>query len=90
MKWFSPVALAVAVLAGVTVAPAGDPDVPEKYIKVDEVKTRLDQKTPLTFIDVRPREQYDQSHIRGAVSIPLRELPNRLAEVPRSRAVVLY
>ena len=90
MRWFSPVALAVAVLAGVTVAPADDPDVPEKYIKVDEVKTRLDQKTPLTFIDVRPREQYDQSHIRGAVSIPLRELPNRLAEVPRSRAVVLY
>ncbi len=63
---------------------------PERYIKVDEVKALLDQKKRLTFIDVRPREQYDDLHIRGAVSIPLSQLRDRLAEVPKQASVVLY
>ena len=85
-----PVVLAVATLCWVTAAPADDPEVPEKYIKVDEVKSLLDQKKPVTFIDVRPKEQYDTIHIRGASSIPLEELPARLAEVAKRDIVVLY
>ena len=37
-----------------------------------------------------PEEQYDTIHIRGASSIPLNELPTRLAEAPRRDIVVLY
>jgi len=82
--------LAVATLGWVTVAPADDPEVPEKYIKVDEGKATLDRKKPVTLIDVRPKAQYDIVHIRGAASIPLTVLPSRLAEVPRQNLVVLY
>ena len=85
-----PVVLAVTTLCWVTTAPADDPEVPEKYIKVDEVKAILDQKKPVAFIDVRPKEQYDTIHIRGASSIPLEELPARLAEVAKRDIVVLY
>ena len=85
-----PVLLAVAMLGWVTAAPADDPEVPEKYIKVDEVKALLDRRKPVAFIDVRPKEQYDIVHIRGAASIPLEELPARLAEVARRDIVVLY
>jgi rhodanese-related sulfurtransferase len=90
MKWLLPVGLAVTLLAGVTAAPADDPEVPERYVKVDEVKARLDQKKPVVFVDVRPKEQYDATHIRGALSIPLHELPQRLAEVPKKDVLVLY
>jgi len=90
MRWLLPIGLAATVLAGVTPAPADDPEVPERYIKVDEVKARLDQHKPVVIVDVRPKEQYDATHIRGARSIPLRELPQRLAEVPKTDVLVLY
>ena len=90
MKRLVPVVLAAALLARVTAAPAHDPEVPEKYAKVDEVKALLDQKHPVTFIDVRPKNQYDIIHIRGAVNVPLQELSGRLAEVPKTSFVVLY
>jgi rhodanese-related sulfurtransferase len=90
MKRLVPVALAAALLASVTAAPADDPEVPEKYAKVDEVKALVDQKRPVTFIDVRPKTQYDIIHIRGAVNVPLQELSGRLAEVPKTSFVVLY
>src|SRR5262249_19453822 len=84
------VALVLALLGSVTAAPADDPDVPEKYIKVEEAKALLDQKTRLAFIDVRPREQFDDTHIRGAVNIPYNQLRDHLAEVPTQVPVVLY
>lgn len=44
----------------------------------------------VTLLDVRPAEEYRQRHLTGARSIPLPELPARLAEVPRDREVVAY
>jgi rhodanese-related sulfurtransferase len=44
----------------------------------------------VTVLDVRPVEEYRAGHIPGALSIPLGELKARLAELPRSRAVVAY
>mgnify|MGYP000868871944 CR=1 FL=1 len=41
------------------------------------------------IVDVRPKEAYDQGHIRGAVSIPLGQLRNRLDEIPRDRPVYI-
>ncbi len=41
-------------------------------------------------LDVRPREEYRAGHIPGAVSIPLAELEERLAELPRDREIVAY
>jgi rhodanese-related sulfurtransferase len=83
------VLLAVA-LSWVTAAPADDPDVPERYIKVDEVKALLDMKQAVAFIDVRPREQYDLLHIKGAVSIPLEEVPRRIDQISRQAFTVIY
>ena len=84
------VALGLVVVGWATAAPADDPEVPERYIKVDEARALADQGVPLTFIDVRPLPQYETQHIRGALSVPLRALPHRLAEVPTSVRVILY
>jgi hypothetical protein len=89
MKRILPVLLAAA-LFWVSPAPADDPEVPEKFMSVDEVKALLDQNKPVRFIDVRAKEQFEALHIRGAASIPLRDLPGRVGEVSRQGLVVLY
>ena len=55
----------------------------------DELQ-RLGKTTPLTVLDVRPREEYTAGHIPGAVSIPLDELDARLAELPGDGQIVAY
>lgn len=44
----------------------------------------------VTVLDVRPPEEYAAGHIPGAVSVPLSELEQRLAELPRDREIVAY
>ncbi len=44
----------------------------------------------VTVLDVRPEEEYQAGHIAGAISIPLKELEERLAEIPNDRDVVAY
>jgi rhodanese-related sulfurtransferase/DNA-binding MarR family transcriptional regulator len=44
----------------------------------------------VTVLDVRPREEYQAGHIPGAISVPLDELEQHLAELPRGREVVAY
>ncbi|HEX9728222.1 MAG TPA: metalloregulator ArsR/SmtB family transcription factor [Gemmatimonadales bacterium] len=44
----------------------------------------------VTLLDVRPPEEFHTAHIPGAISIPLAELPARLAELPTDRTVVAY
>jgi len=81
---------ALATLGWGATAPADDPEVPEKYIKVAEAKALVDQNKRVSFIDVRPRDHYEQGHIKGAQNIPLGDLSRRLAEVPKQVPVVLY
>ena len=52
--------LVAAALFWVSPAPADDPEVPEKYISVEQVNALLEQKKPVTFIDVRPKDQFDE------------------------------
>jgi rhodanese-related sulfurtransferase len=90
MRRFVPVLLGAIALAWVSAAPADDPDVPERYMKVDEVKALLDLRQTVRFIDVRPREQYELLHIKGAVSIPLEEMRRRIGEISRQDLTVVY
>ena len=42
------------------------------------------------FLDVRDPESYTQSHIAGAISIPLEELPARMGELNSSDWIITY
>jgi rhodanese-related sulfurtransferase/DNA-binding transcriptional ArsR family regulator len=44
----------------------------------------------VTVIDVRPHEEYAAGHIPAAVSVPLDELADHLAELPDNRDIVAY
>jgi hypothetical protein len=71
-------------------APAGDPEVPLRFVPVDELKAHLDRKQPVDLIDVRTWDEYVKRHIPGARSMPLRAVPNRLQEIRKTGLVVLY
>ena len=44
----------------------------------------------ILVLDVRPIEEYRAGHIKGALSIPLRELKKRISELPPHSKVVAY
>jgi hypothetical protein len=82
-------ALATLLLLGAA-PPAGTPEYPVSYIGVVELKSLLDRGVQADIIDVRTRPEFDKLRIKGARLIPLRDLPNRTAEIPRNRLVVFY
>ena len=44
----------------------------------------------VVILDVRPEDEYGLGHLPGALNIPLRQLEQRLAELPRKRQIVAY
>lgn len=87
-KLLTLVVMAALLLAAA--APAAPPDYPVSFIGVDELKRLVDGGAAVTIIDVRTPPEFEQLHIKRARSIPLRALPGRLREVPRTQLVVFY
>ena len=82
--------LAGAVLLGAA-APASPPDYPVQFMSVDELKAMLDRGTKVQVIDVRGQAEYEETHIRGAQSVPLRTVEQRARrEISKSIPVVFY
>ena len=44
----------------------------------------------VVVIDVRPTNEYRAAHISDAVSVPLRDLTRRFADLPRDKTIVAY
>jgi rhodanese-related sulfurtransferase/DNA-binding transcriptional ArsR family regulator len=44
----------------------------------------------VVILDVRPEDEYGLGHLPGALNIPLRQLKQRLSELPRKREVIAY
>lgn len=58
-------------------------------LKGDALAERL-REGAVTLLDVRPEEEYRAGHLPGALSVPLAELTERLAELPRDREILAY
>jgi len=79
----------LAELPGVARAYLGELDELEP-IDRDELARRIDAGT-VVLIDVRPREEFVQGHIAGAVSVPLAELEAWARDnAPRRKPIVAY
>ena len=86
-------AVVVVIAAGVLLlgaAQASPPDYPVNYIKVDELKARLDGGARADIIDVRHWPEYETMHIKGARSMPVRSITERSTEISKTGLVVLY
>jgi rhodanese-related sulfurtransferase len=60
-----------------------------RTITRDELRARL-RDGDVVVLDVRPEAEYTAGHIRGAISIPLRDLKSRLGDIPDGADVVAY
>lgn len=58
-------------------------------VTLSELKDRM-EKGEVLLLDVRPKEEYDEAHIPGAVSIPIEELREKLSSLPTNCDVVAY
>ena len=83
-----PVVAAAVLLIGA--APAAPPDYPVTFIKVDELKVQLDRGARADIIDVRHWPEYEELHIKGARSMPLRIVGERSKEISKTGLVVFY
>jgi len=48
------------------------------------------RKGDVTVLDVRPREEFEAGHLPGALCVPLPELKDKLAGLPKKKTVVAY
>ncbi len=52
-------------------------------------KAQIDAIRPF-ILDVREASEYKGGYIPGAVNIPIRELPAKLAQVPKDKPILIY
>ncbi|MBI3979420.1 MAG: rhodanese-like domain-containing protein [Chloroflexi bacterium] len=62
---------------------------PTPLIRLEEAKAHLDAGDAI-FVDTRPREEYEQSHVPSALLMPITEVPRRYQELPRDRLIITY
>lgn len=85
------IAALLMVLCGV--AQAEKSKAPYKVVTTVELKAMIDSKTPgLVVIDARGAEEYQEVHIRNAVSVPLPALEKNatLLNFPKNAKLVFY
>lgn len=58
-------------------------------IPADELIERVKQDL-VTVLDVRPKEEFEAGHVRGAINIPIEELEEHLKQFNPSQEIVAY
>ncbi len=86
----SVILLSLAAALGLANGTARGQEVQLPLIKATDTHRWLVKGAPVVLVDVRTPEEYRARHIKGAVSIPLSEIPARASEIPRQGLVVLY
>ena len=61
----------------------------ERDITPHELSEKLASGTDIVLIDVREPYEWNAGHIEGAKHIPMNQIPQRLAEIPKDREVVM-
>ena len=68
----------------------GDPFAAIPRIKVDDLAKAMKEEK-VVVVDIREAEDYEEEHIKGAVSIPLEEIRERgPKELPTAKLIVTY
>jgi rhodanese-related sulfurtransferase len=63
-----------------------------RALSVAEIRTILERGEPVTFIDSRTPIAWASSKlkIRGAIRVPIDEVPQHLDTIPRGQQLVVY
>jgi rhodanese-related sulfurtransferase len=81
--------LAAAILVP-AIAPAAEKEF--RVVSTAELKSLMDEKKAFVLVDTRTSEEFQEAHIKGAVSIPEKNFEAQLSLLPadRNALVVLY
>ena len=60
-----------------------------KRIKRDEA-IKMVKQGKAVWIDVRPVEQFNEGHIKGAINIPEFEIRARVNDLPKNKFIITY
>ena len=82
-------ALTPVILSTTNTAPDNVPNPDVIRVTVGNARAAQDLKQAV-FVDVRSAEQYAQSHIPGALSIPLNDFEGRLSELNHDQWIITY
>jgi rhodanese-related sulfurtransferase len=80
----------VCVLASVPSAYGAD--IEYRVVSTEQLKTMIDEKKEVVLVDTRTAEEFQEAHIRGAISIPEKTFESQLALLPvdKNTMIVLY
>jgi rhodanese-related sulfurtransferase/putative NIF3 family GTP cyclohydrolase 1 type 2 len=59
-------------------------------ISLSKLQQSLSQDSELLLLDVRTFQEYQKSHVSGAISVPLHEIRRNASELPRDKKLVVY
>ena len=61
-----------------------------KTISVSDASAMIQSSPNLVILDVRTADEYAQGHLKGAINIPLSDLPVQIGELDRNRPILIY
>jgi len=61
-----------------------------RKVSVVAAKAMIESNPSLLVIDVSSQTEYEETHLKGAISIPLTNLPSRIGELNQSSAILVY
>lgn len=59
-------------------------------MRMADLQQAMADHDDLTLIDVRPTSEYEAGHVPGAINIPVADLADRMADLPRGTPIVAY
>jgi len=68
----------------------GSEKVNELLIEPREVSAMMEEGVKLHLLDCREPWEYQTAHIDGATLIPMGQIPQKLADIPKDQPVVVY
>jgi len=61
-----------------------------QVLTVHELKAKIDQKEELTILDDRGEDEWVKGHIKGAQHIYVGHIQERIADIPKDKAVAMF
>jgi rhodanese-related sulfurtransferase len=61
-----------------------------KTISVSDANAMIQSSPNLLVVDVRTSQEYAQGHLKGAMNIPLSDLPVQIGGLDRNRPILVY
>ena len=86
----SPAAKPSAAAKAAPAASGDEGEGPKVEIESFEVAAWLDIGQRPFFVDIRELHELRQGHVEGALLLPMNQVPERLADLPKGRPLVIY